>query len=100
MSTGKPTVDEPIKYWQGRVDAGLLPTARKMTKATIEVLKSLESETNSVALVRRARWIGEPVDIGGHTAMECSACHKVRVVDDYCSACGAKVDREDEHEVS
>lgn len=51
-----------------------------------------------VAPVRHGRWFGEPVDIGGSTAMECSECHKVRVVDDYCSACGAKMDgEEDEH---
>ena len=51
-----------------------------------------------VAPVRHGRWIGEPVDIGGSTAMECSECHKVRVVDEYCSACGALMDgKEDEH---
>lgn len=51
-----------------------------------------------VVEVRHGRWIGEPVDIGGSTAMECSECHKVRVVDEYCSACGALMDgKEDEH---
>lgn len=51
-----------------------------------------------VAPVRHGRWIGEPVDIGGSTAMECSECHKVRVVDEYCSACGTLMDgKEDEH---
>ena len=52
-----------------------------------------------VAPVRHGRWIGEPVDIGGSTAMECSECHKVRVVDEYCSACGTLMDgKEDEHD--
>lgn len=48
-----------------------------------------------VVEVRHGRWMGEPVDIGGNTAMECSECHKVRVVDDYCSACGAKMSGEE-----
>lgn len=39
------------------------------------------------------KWIGEEVDLGGHIAMECSSCHKVRIIDDYCSACGAKMDK-------
>ena len=50
-----------------------------------------------VVEVRHGRWIGEPVDIGGSTAMECSECHKVRVVDDYCSACGAKMDGKEDN---
>lgn len=45
--------------------------------------------------VRHGRWLGEPVDIDGHTAMECSACHRVRIVDDFCSACGACMDEDD-----
>ena len=51
-----------------------------------------------VAEVRHGRWIGEPAEIGGHIWMECSECHRVRIVDDYCSACGARMGEEDEHE--
>lgn len=51
-----------------------------------------------VAPVRHGRWIGEPVDIDGHTAMECSECHKIRVLDEYCSSCGARMDKEADHD--
>ena len=51
-----------------------------------------------VAPVRHGRWIGEPVDIDGHTAMECSECHKIRVLDEYCSSCGARMDKEAAHD--
>ena len=57
-----------------------------------------EAPAADVAPVRHGRWVGEPVDIDGHTAMECSECHKVRILDEYCSSCGARMDKEDEHE--
>ena len=47
-----------------------------------------------VAEVRHGRWIGEPAEIDGHIWMECSECHRVRIVDDYCSACGTRMDKE------
>lgn len=50
--------------------------------------------TGEMAPVRHGRWVGEEVDLDGHTAMECSRCHRVRIIDDYCSACGAKMDGE------
>lgn len=45
------------------------------------------------------KWIGEEVWIGGHQGeelcwMECSNCHKVRLIDNYCSNCGAKMEME------
>ena len=31
----------------------------------------------------------------GHIHAECSNCHEIRIIDDYCSACGAIIDLED-----
>lgn len=47
-----------------------------------------------------AKWIGEEYLEGDfpndHTCQECSNCHKVRTVDEYCSNCGAKMDVEED----
>ena len=51
-----------------------------------------------VAEVRHGHWIGEIDDRDGHIWMECSECHKIRIVDDFCGACGARMDKENEHE--
>ena len=71
-------------------------SAIKLVEATRSYIASLSAA--DVVEVRHGRWIGEPVDIDGHTAMECSECHKIRVLDEYCSSCGARMDKEDEHE--
>lgn len=49
-----------------------------------------------VAEVRHGHWSGEIDDRDGHIWMECSECHKIRIVDDFCGACGARMDKEDE----
>ncbi len=54
-----------------------------------------EIKAADVAPVRHGRWIGEEVDFHGSTAMECSCCHKVRIIDEYCPNCGAKMDEKD-----
>ena len=68
--------------------------------ASVTSLAAAISQTPAadVAPVRHGRWIGEPVDIDGHTAMECSECHKVRVLGEYCSSCGARMDEEEDHD--
>ena len=70
--------------------------AIKLVETTRNYIDSLPAA--DVAPVRHGRWVGGPVDIDGHTAMECSECHKVRILDEYCSSCGARMDKEDEHE--
>lgn len=76
----------------------LLPETEPTTKELFRLVMAMPAA--DVAPVRHGRWIGEPVDIDGHTAMECSECHKVRVLGEYCSSCGALMDKEDEHEAS
>ena len=48
--------------------------------------------------VRHGHWIGEIDDRDGHIWMECSECHKIRIVDDFCGACGTRMDKEDDHD--
>lgn len=36
-------------------------------------------------------WTGSRVEIDGNVCQECPKCHKIRVVDRFCSACGAEL---------
>ena len=45
-----------------------------------------------VAPVRHGRWIMPLLMADGHIHGKCSHCHKIRIIDDYCSACGAVMD--------
>ena len=52
--------------------------------------------TAPVADVRpvvRGRWLHE-TEIEGHACGECSACHKIRVIDNFCPNCGADMREE------
>lgn len=43
--------------------------------------------------VVKAKWVDltyDPED--GHTYAECTACHHVRIIDNYCGYCGAKME--------
>ena len=44
-----------------------------------------------VAPVRHGRWLHHTM-IGGHIHAECSECHKVRIIDNYCPNCGCRMD--------
>lgn len=48
-----------------------------------------------VTPVRHGRWIAPFLSDGGNMCAECSNCHKIRIYDDYCSACGTIMDLED-----
>ena len=48
-----------------------------------------------VVPVRHGRWIAPFLSDGGNMCAECSNCHKIRIFDDYCSACGAIMDLND-----
>ena len=47
-----------------------------------------------VAPVRHGRWLHHTL-IDGHINAECSECHKVRIIDNYCPNCGAKMNLEE-----
>lgn len=44
-----------------------------------------------VAPVVHGRWMNTE-HLDGHTVGECSECHKIRVIDNFCAACGAKME--------
>ena len=45
--------------------------------------------------VRHGRWIAPFLSDSGNMCAECSNCHRIRIFDDYCSACGAIMDLND-----
>lgn len=47
-----------------------------------------------VAPVRNGRWLYHTL-IDGHIHAECSECHKIRIIDNFCPNCGAKMDSEE-----
>lgn len=50
------------------------------------------AEAADIAPVVHGRWLN-PEYLDGHTVGECSECHKIRVIDNFCPACGAKMDQ-------
>ena len=75
------------------------PGARCPDNCCIEVRKVFNAiPAADVRPVVRGRWIGETVwsdrGINVHAMRECNNCHKVRVVDNFCTNCGADM-RED-----
>ena len=44
-----------------------------------------------VSPVMHGRWLHHTM-IGGHIHAECSECHKVRIIDNYCPNCGCRMD--------
>ena len=57
------------------------------------------NEAEEFAPVRHGRWLHlhlDPDNITGHTKGECSICGKLRIVDNYCPNCGAKMDGDEE----
>ena len=44
-----------------------------------------------VAPVVHGRWLYHTL-IDGHIHAECSECHKIRIIDNFCPNCGAKMD--------
>lgn len=48
-----------------------------------------------VAPVKHGRWVAPFLSDSGNMCAECSNCHRIRIFDDYCSACGAIMDLND-----
>ena len=59
----------------------------------IDCIKFIDA--SDVTPVRHGKWIMPLLMEDGHIYAECSNCHKIRIIDDYCSACGAVMDLED-----
>lgn len=59
-------------------------------KAVIRSIRAAD-----VRPVVRGRWLYE-TEIEGHACGECSVCHKIRVIDNFCPSCGADMRGGDE----
>ena len=51
----------------------------------------IDAPAAAVAPVRHGRWLYHTL-IDGHIHAECSECHKIRIIDNYCHNCGAKME--------
>ena len=65
------------------------------TVRTVTDKEIAEIPTADVAPVRHGRWIAPFLSDSGNMCAECSNCHRIRIFDDYCSACGAIMDLND-----
>lgn len=67
-------------------------------KAMIERFEVEREKKCSDKKVGAGRWLHItlfPDDLDGQIHGECSVCHKVRIVDNYCPNCGAKMESEE-----
>ena len=69
---------------------GIFFSVDKVYKKEIDKMPTIDPES----LRPRARWLGEIVLVNGTMSQECSHCHRIRPIDDFCAACGAKMDEE------
>lgn len=60
-----------------------------------QMIRMLEqTPTADVRENKRGEWLYEqliPNDITGHMYGECSICHKVRIIDNFCPNCGTEM---------
>ena len=56
---------------------------------------AMDMAIEALSAERTGEWLHEeliPNTVEGHVHGECSACHAVRIVDNYCPNCGAKME--------
>ena len=71
-----------------------LPRDEAIQRQVCEVRDKInEIQAADVAPVRHGRWLYHTL-IDGHIHAECSECHKIRIIDNFCPNCGAKMDKE------
>ena len=77
---------------------GLWKSEPKEVQAVAECLRAVEALAPVTPQPKTGQWLNDeliPNDISGHVHAECSICHKVRIVDNYCPNCGAKMEVEE-----
>lgn len=90
-------VSETIRLTGVKVDKDELIKALSYDRGQYE--KGYADGKADAEEVRRGRWLHlhlDPDNITGHTRGECSICGKLRIVDNYCPNCGAKMDEVEE----
>ena len=60
-------------------------------KLVVPLEKIRKMPAADVAPVVHGRWLNTE-HLDGHMYGECSECHKIRIIDEYCSHCGARMD--------
>ena len=80
-------------YWHGEHPDVGNPFPDGVDAIDIEDVDAIPAA--DVAPVRHGRWIAPFLSDGGNMCAECSNCRKIRIFDDYCSACGAIMDLND-----
>lgn len=60
-------------------------------KLVVPLEKIRKMPSADVAPVVHGRWLNTE-HLDGHMYGECSECHKIRIIDEYCSHCGARMD--------
>lgn len=63
-----------------------IATAKKLIRSILHRTPSAD-----VAPMQHGRWLYHTL-IDEHIHAECSECHKVRIIDNFCPNCGAKMD--------
>lgn len=66
----------------------LIPELIARAEAAEAMAEAAEKKASDVRMVVRGRWLHE-TEIDGHACGECSICHKIRVIDNFCPNCGA-----------
>lgn len=81
-----------INFYKATVARGMhsFDNVEIVEKFQIDRMPTIDPES----LRPRARWLGEIVLVNGTMSQECSHCHRIRPIDDFCAACGAKMDEE------
>ena len=80
-------------YWHGEHPDVGNPFPDGVDAIDIEDVDAIPAA--DVTPVRHGQWIAPFLSDGGNMCAECSNCHKIRIFDDYCSACGAIMDLND-----
>ena len=82
MDTGKPTLDEVIRWMEQHQAGAVVPGTSRMLRAALDYLREHQKD-------HHATWY----DIGASGA-HCSRCHyKAPQQSRYCPHCGAKMER-------
>lgn len=76
-------------------NAALLFSGNTICKDCIAPENYEPAPASDVRPVVRGRWVNE-TEIEGHACGECSVCHKIRVIDNFCPHCGADMRGGDE----
>lgn len=62
--------------------------------ASEETKEAIDMAIEALSAERTGEWLHEeliPNTVEGHVHGECSACHAVRIVDNYCPNCGTRM---------